>query len=104
MTGIRARRTSAETSGSSGPSSAGILPPAGLDAPKLKAILNLSKSADIERGRSPNDALLFGAWGEGGLCGKDENERRWSAWGLRLKSCQVRAKILNTSPQGKGEL
>ena len=70
---------------------------------ELNAILSLSKSAEIERGRSPKDLLSFGAWGEGGFCGEEEEkERRWSTWGLRLKSCQVRAKILTSScPRGR---
>lgn len=71
--------TSVKTSGSSGPSSAEAVAPAGLDAPKLKAILNLSEWMVPEKDRvlSLSGELVLKALGEGEVGGV-ESERRWS--------------------------
>ena len=68
-----------KTSGSSGPSSAEATAPAGLDAPKLKAILSLSewKVPEIDRVLSLSGELVLKALGEGEVGGV-ESERRWS--------------------------
>ena len=80
----RVGHTSVKTSGSSGPSSAEALPPAGLDAPKLKAILSFSELnvAEGERVLSLRGELCLKALGEGELGGV-ESERRRSDLGLR---------------------
>lgn len=89
--------TFVNTSESSGPDSARVLPPGapmGFDA---NAILSLSKSAEIKQDRSSKDSLFLGtSRGGGGTRGKAGKERRRSASGLRLKSCQVCAKILTS--------
>lgn len=77
--GDKMGHTSVKTSGSSGPSSAEAVAPAGLDAPKLKAILYLSEGMVPEKDRvlSLSGELVLKALGEGEVGGV-ESERRWS--------------------------
>lgn len=91
---LAARRTSVKTSGSSGPSSAFDPPPAGAPPGKLKAILRCSKSAETFGDDAPKGELVLEALSDGELGGVRVKERRWSACGLRLNCCRVRARIL----------